>query len=426
MRNKARLAWLAGVALATLGYGIAQGPLAQAADSNVKLWSFIDPKGEGARSAALQEVLTDFEKGGAKVDTSVVEWDQIAPTLMRAAQAGQVPDLAVIYSPNLPSLIAAGSLQPLDDCLGKIWSEADRKDAILLPVAQSGGKVYGVPYELRVFGFYYRDDLLKKASLKEPDSFDALLTTAKQASQPGQSPLGMSFNAGGGSVEAIEWFVPMVIGMNGPVLKPDGSADFDNPQVIDLLGRIKAAVDGGVLPKDVMLSTTDQVEQLAQSGRTVFIAEGSQEASSFKETATNGAVWSFMPPPGLQAGTTSPAALNGWNLVIPKGAKNVDGACALIKTWTSPEIQRDQAVKAGYMPMRASLAGDPAFQAPDSAYMGRLIKYAGDNPLKFEWPANTDLLNEVLSQMIEKVATGQASAEDAAKAAAQSYDSRRQ
>ena len=128
----------------------------------------------------------------------------------------------------------------------------------------------------------------------------------------------------------------------------------------------------------------------------------------------------------MKPGTTSPAALNGWNLVIPKGAKNAEGACDLIKTWTSPQIQRDQAVKAGYMPMRVSLGADPAFLAPESAYMGRLVKYAGSNPLDFTWPANTDLLNEVLSQMIERVVTGHASAEDAAKAAAQSYDLRRQ
>ena len=69
------------------------------------------------------------------------------------------------------------------------------------------------------------------------------------------------------------------------------------------LDRLKQAVDAGkILPSDVALSSTDQVEQLAQSGRAVFIAEGSQEASSFAETATDGMKWSFMPPPGIEAG----------------------------------------------------------------------------------------------------------------------------
>jgi multiple sugar transport system substrate-binding protein len=225
----------------------------------------------------------------------------------------------------------------------------------------------------------------------------------------------MTFNAGGGSVEAIEWFVPMVVGMGGKVLNDDGSAAFNSPQLLDLLGRLQGAVaTDKILPQDVMLSTTDQVEQLAKSGRLVFIAEGSQEVSSFKETATGTMKWSFMPPPGIEPGTTSPAAMNGWNLVIPKGAANTSGACQLIKTWTSPDVQRDQSVKAGYLPMRASVTGDAAFQTPENAYMSTLLNYAASNPLKFVWPDNTDLLNEVLSQMIERVVTGQMPAAEAA------------
>jgi ABC-type glycerol-3-phosphate transport system substrate-binding protein len=409
---------LACVALALLGSSSA---IAQ----DVKLWSFIDPKGEGARSEALQGVIDKFEAAnpGSKLDINIVEWDQIVPSLMRAAQAGKTPDIAMVYSPNLRSLIAAGALRPLDDCLSKAWSDADRADAIVLPVAKHDGKIFAVPYELRVFGFFYRADLVDKP----PASFDELLTTAKTASSAENSGLGMTFNAGGGSVEAIEWFVPMVVGMGGKLLNDDGSAAFNSPQVMDLLARLQNAVSKDkIIPQDVLLSTPEQAEQLAQSGRLVFIAEGSQEASSFKETATGKMKWSFMPPPGIEPGTNSPAALNGWNLVIPKAAKNTDGACQLIKTWTSPEVQRDQAIKAGYLPMRASVSSDPAFQTPDNAYVSTLLNYAAKNPLNFAWPDNTDLLNEVLSQMIERTLTGQMPVAEAVAAAEKSYNSRRQ
>ena len=152
----------------------------------------------------------------------------------------------------------------------------------MLSVAKDQGKTYGVPYELRVFGFFYRSDLLGKAKLNPPGSFDELLVTAKRVAGPDQQELGMSFSAGGGSVEAIEWFVPMVIGMGGKILNDDGSAAFNSPQTIDLLGRSQ---EGGerrqVLPSDVMLSSTDQVEQLAQSGRAVLRRRRvPQEASS--------------------------------------------------------------------------------------------------------------------------------------------------
>ena len=400
-----------------------------AAAADVKLWSFIDPAGEGARSEALQDVIKAFESqnGTATIDTSVVEWDQITPSLMRAAQAGETPDVAMVYSPSLQALIAAGALTPLDDCLASIWPDEERNDVVVLSAGKGpDGATYGVPYELRVFGFYYRADLLEAAGLAPPASFDELAATASQLAGQDRSGLAMTFNSGGGSVEAIEWFVPMVIGMGGKVLNDDGSAAFNNPQTTDLLGRLRQAVQDGTLPSDVVLSSTDQVAQLAQSGRAVFIAEGSQEASSFQETATEGMEWSFMPPPGIEPGTTSPAALNGWNLVIPKGAANPDGACQLIKTWTSAEVQKAQTLKAGYLPVRASLAEDPELETPAIAHVPTLLNYAASNPLTFTWPENTDLLNEVLSEMIQSVATDRMSAEDAIATAVEAYDLRRQ
>ncbi len=421
MKTTYRRTLLGAAALLVAGFSTALA-------DEVALWSFMDPAGEGARSEALRDVIATFEAAnpGTTVNTNIVEWDQLVPSLMRAAQAGSTPDLVMIYSPNLPALIASGAVMPLDACFDTIWTAEERSDVALMSAAKgSDSAYYGVPYELRVFGFYYRADLLEKAGLSAPTSFDELVAAATQAAD-GQTPLGMTFSAGGGSVEAIEWFVPMAIGAGATILNDDGSAAFNAPQVVDLLNRLHKVVEDGVLPADVVLSSTDDVAQLAQSGRAVFIAEGSQEASGFEETATEGMVWTFIPPPGLEAGTTSPAMLNGWNLVIPKAAKNPDGACQMIKSWTSLDTQRNQSVKAGYLPVRTSLAEDPALQAPAIASVPTLLGYVGSNPLTFTWPENTDLLNEVLSTMILEVVTGRASAADAIATAEADYNARRQ
>lgn len=421
MKTSNRWTLLGAATLLASGLSVAQA-------AEVTLWSFMDPAGEGARSEALRDVIGTFESAepGTTVNTNIVEWDQLVPSLMRAAQAGSTPDLAMIYSPNLPALIASGAVMPLDACFEEIWSADERNDVALMSAAKgSDGAYYGVPYELRVFGFYYRTDLLDQAGLKAPTSLDELITAAKQAATDGRAPLGMTFNSGGGSVEAIEWFVPMVIGAGATILNDDGSAAFDTPQVVDLLERLHKAVQDNVLRADVVLSSTDDVVQLAQSGRAVFVAEGSQEASSFDETATDGMRWSFIPPPGLQTGTTSPAMLNGWNLVIPKAAKNPDGACQMIKSWTSLDSQRNQAVKAGYLPVRTSLADDAALQAPAIASVPALLGYVESNPLAFTWPENTDLLNEVLSTMILEVVTGRQSPAEAIATAETDYNARR-
>ena len=152
----------------------------------------------------------------SQVDTSIVEWDQIVPSLMRAAQAGETPDVAMVYSPNLQALIAAGRLRRSTSVSLRSGRTTSATTSCCSPAAKGpDGAIYGVPYELRVFGFYYRADLLDAAGLKAPASFDELTPAAKQLSGEDRTGLGMTFSAGGGSVEAIEWFVPMVIGMGG-------------------------------------------------------------------------------------------------------------------------------------------------------------------------------------------------------------------
>jgi hypothetical protein len=76
--------------------------------------------------------------------------------------------------------------------------------------------------------------------------------------------------------------------------------------------------------------------------------------------------------------------------------------------------------------VRASLGNDPALQAPAIASIPTLLAYASSNPLNFTWPENTDLLNEVLSTMIQQVITDKASTADAIAAAEKDYNSRRQ
>jgi ABC-type glycerol-3-phosphate transport system substrate-binding protein len=106
-----------------------------------------DPNGKGVRSELLQKILKDFEakNSGVTVKTNVIQWTELGPQLLRAARAGNVPDVVMLYSPFMQPQIGAGSLMPLDD-LVKNWSEDDRKDTITLPIARDRkGQLFGIP-----------------------------------------------------------------------------------------------------------------------------------------------------------------------------------------------------------------------------------------------------------------------------------------
>lgn len=409
---------------AGVSFAAAMSMASAALAETIEFWSFLDPAGEGTRSATIKHVLDTFKaaNAGTEVNTNIIQWDELSASLLRAAQSGQTPDLVMLYSPNLPAHVAAGSVMSLNSCLG-VSSAKDLDDLIVLGSAiDSNGNILGVPWELRLFGIIYRSDLLSKAGLPVPQSFDEMVEAAKRFTAEGYIGLGMAFSPAR-SVEAIEWFLPMAVGMGAKVLNEDGTAAFNSPEVVFLLNRLHAAVhDDKVVPLDLILSSSEDPQQMAESGRVVFFSEGSHRVSTVREKSGPGIEWSFMPSPGIKSGTTSPANLQGWHLVIPASAKHPEAACKLIKHWVSPDIQRYQTLNAGYMPVLKSLGTDPALSTPENAYVGVATAYAASNPLTFNWPENSDVLNKVLGDMIVRVLADQMSAEDAIAAAEQEYN----
>ncbi len=114
------------------------------APTTIELWTFLDPNARGVRSELLKEIFTSFEQAnpGASVKANIIQWTEISPQLLRAARAGNVPDVVMLYSPFMASHVQAGTLAPLDDLMGA-WSPQRREDTIVLPMARDrAGKIF--------------------------------------------------------------------------------------------------------------------------------------------------------------------------------------------------------------------------------------------------------------------------------------------
>jgi len=398
------------------------------AETTIELWTFIDPAGDNVRSKALKTVIDAYEKGnpGVKVKTSIISWDQLGASLLRAAQARRTPDVSMLHSGFVQRQIAAKALRPLDDFLGQL-PKSDRDDLIILPTGvDKQGKTYGIPYELRVSGFIYRADLLKKNGLPVPDTLPKLVAAAKTIQQgEGDEFIGMSiaFNPAR-SDRAARWFVPTLIGMGAKVINPDGTAAFNTPEAVRLVNWLKGAIEKDkVMPLDIALSDPERDQQLAEAGRVAFDLEATHWLAAMREKLPkNGAELSWMPSPGMDPGKPTPADIQGWNLVIPAAAQHPNEAWKLIQRWTAADMQLMQAQTAGYLPMRKSLQTSPAFQDPKLDFIPRALAHASKDVLNFDWPENTDALNLELGRAVEAVISGAKPAEAALSEAEKNYD----
>lgn len=393
------------------------------ADTVLELWSNRAPNPDNARGAALKFVLDDFEAKhpGVKINVTVIDYLEISSALLRAVRAGQAPDIAMLYSPFIPTHIAAGTLQPLDDL---IQGDAG-KDVIVLPIAQSGGHTYALPWEVRVMGFIYRQDEFAKGGNAFPKTHDELVSVLKALkAQYGAGDYGVSFDPVR-SIGALEWFVPLAVGLGSKVINDDGSASFNDPAMAKLLDTFKGLVADGVIDPSLALISGDEMQQRFESGKGVMFSDGTHQLASSRATVGLGDAVAWAPIPDFDATHQTPALVQGWALVVPNGSPHPDLAKQLVEQWISPEMQAAQVRLAGYLPARRQVASSPEFSGPDFDHLKRAFDAIDRGTLNFHWPENSQLLNDVLSRMVAEVITGKSSIPDAMKNAEQAYNSQR-
>lgn len=397
------------------------------ADKTLELWTFIDPAGDSPRSKAVAEIIKTFEQQnpGVKVKPTVFAWNQIGLAVMKAGQAGKVPDVTMLNSGRVQRIVAANILQPLDKYLDKT---ENRNDYIYMPNSIGADKkVYGVPYEVRALGFLYRMDLLQKVGVEKPKNLVELVTAAKKMQEAqGSNFIGVGIGFDPKADSAEKFFIPAVAALGGKLLKSDGSANFAIPEAIKVMNFLHDMVHKEkVFPLDVALQGPDPIRTLVEAGRVGFYFQGSHWLLTLRTKLPADAKLDFMPVPMMEGSAVQPVFVEGWNLGIPAKAQEPDLGWKLIELWTSPDIQIMQSKIAGYLPMRKSAADKVDANAADTAHIKPLLAVIGSNALQFPWPQNTDALQEALGTAVVNVLANKQKPEEALREAEKSYNSMR-
>ena len=385
--------------------------------TTIELWTFLDPNARGVRSELLKEIFTGFEQAnpGTIVKANIIQWTEISPQLLRAARGGTVPDVVMLYSPYMASHVQAGTLAPLGDLMGA-WSPQRREDTVVLPMAKDRqGKIFALPWELRVYGLLYRLELLRAANLAPPATLDDMVKVATALQRTGLQGLGMSLHTAT-STAPIEFVLPQMVAQGSRILSDDGAASFAGPGTERVLQFMHDLVHKHrVLSLDTALSPSDDVQNLGIGGQLAMMMNGSHRLTTVQERSQSGAQWSFMPFPSMDSGKPVPASLQGWTLAIPRRARNPQLAWKLIEHWTSASVQKAQAVRAGYLPVLRSVANDPAFASGLNAQfrLPAVVEYVARNPLNFTWPENSDSLNDAIGKMTQQVIANRMSIREA-------------
>jgi N,N'-diacetylchitobiose transport system substrate-binding protein len=140
---------------------------------SISVW-IMDP-GSPKIQGVVKQYGTDFEAAhpGTKVDIQFVPWAQAHDKFVTALAGGKVPDVAEMGTTWTPEFADQGGLveQP------KI-SKGDYVSS-LVDAATLNGKVYGKPWYAGARALIYRKDMLEKAGVQPPKTWDDMMAASK-------------------------------------------------------------------------------------------------------------------------------------------------------------------------------------------------------------------------------------------------------
>ena len=372
-----------------------------AAQTEIVYWDFIKPGDGTPRGTALARNLEKFQAKypDIKVKVEVQPPSQIDPGLIQGTAAGRTPDVVRIDIHYLPRHVAAGSIQPLDKYIVNI----DKNDW-LLPWTGTvfDGKKFAMPYEYRFSALLYRKDILDKAGVKVPTTWDEMCTAAGKINSPQVMGYAFGLAQTDSANVLLEWFENVVTDAGGKLFDDKGRAIFNDAAgqkffqtIADLAGKCnatgKAAVEFNYNAVGEGLATGTIA--MANLGTHRFLAIRAQGAKENLQWA---------PPVTFTKGKSAPIAVTGWNLVMGAKAKNPDAAWKFIEFMTSPEAQVNLA-QGGELPTRKSTYNDPWLKTPDAKFLVEWSDYVAKNGFVLRYPPTWFNFGQLLAEATQGV-----------------------
>lgn len=160
--------------------------------SDVVDWWHIQPEdGElGQEWRAFADEFNSEHPDGAQIQITPMENDAFKSAVATAIQGGEPPDLFQSWGGGvLRQQVAAGQVMDLTDVLADVID--DIAPGALAPYTVDG-RVYGLPWNMGMVGFWYNTELFEQAGItEEPQTWSEFLDVVQQLKDAGITPIAL-------------------------------------------------------------------------------------------------------------------------------------------------------------------------------------------------------------------------------------------
>ncbi|MET8333631.1 extracellular solute-binding protein [Streptosporangium canum] len=402
----------AGVALLALAAcAPSTAPSASGGDDKsgtLRVWLFDEPN-RAPKEKVVAEAIKEF--GAANADVKV-EVTYIPTTPARHEKfkgafndPASAPDVAEYGNTDLAEYAAAGGFADLSADL-RSWPEGKDVGADLLKSATVDGKVYGLPWFIGIRALYYRTDVFEELGLKPPTTIENLTSAAREIRKKKPELYGVA--VGG---EYTFGALPFVWDAGGDIESLDSPEARKGVQAYtDLLS------DDNCPPQTCASLTGGKTVELFASGKAAMGILGNFSRSAVDAGAAAGK-YAVVPLPGAKEGAIAPAFSGGNNLGVMKSSKHRSLAVKFLQLLGGKAYQTKMYEAMGNLPTLTSARDELA--AKDSFLKPFLDTVAAGTRFVPIDPAWVKIDNQkVIPTMLQKIATKQATVEQATDEAA--------
>jgi multiple sugar transport system substrate-binding protein len=375
----------------------------------------------GVEGDALKQAAKDYEaQTGVHINVAEFPYANLfeKELIDLNARTGAY-DLIMLDDPWFPKFASLNVLTDLGQLLqqrGKTDPENDFLEAsmALCRHPYQTGALYALPYVGNSQLFFYRKDLLQKHNLKEPASWDDVLSAAKTISEKettggpgGEKVYGYVMRAAQGNA-AVADFMPIFWAFGGEMFDANGQPTVNSAEGI---AALKFMIElGKYSPPGYASFNADEVGAHLLQGTAAMSINWPAWISSFSDASKSKVIgkMEFGQLPGAK--NPGRAEIGNWLIAIPRDAKNVTLAMDFL-LWATSREQMKLSAQRGNPPTRKSLFTDDELVSKFPSYPAQLRSLESSRPRP-----RTPLWNEIENAFgiyLSKANSGELSAEDA-------------
>ncbi|MCI8634748.1 MAG: extracellular solute-binding protein [Eubacterium sp.] len=312
----------------------------EAAEDQVTLTLFSNlPDRRNGQGLVEQMIIDEYMNLHPEIKIEVETLnDEDYKTKFRAYAIEGMPDIVSVW--GLSAFMLDGIFAELD--------EEDYRDYGFMSGSLDGfridGKLYGLPRNTDVIGFYYNKKLFAEHGWEIPETYGQLLELASHIRAAGFAPVAMD---GLDSWPVADFYSNILYKITGGyqemLSQAIAEADFSDPAFAEGIGLLRQAVDAGLFQDGYDYQDYGMAMNLFTSGQAAMFYMGSWEASMTKngdipqEVRDN--IGMFLMPrlPGEKAESTGIMAWNGGGYAVSAESRKREEAVRFLNFMYQPD-----------------------------------------------------------------------------------------